>query len=130
MQSSASGRDSRLSPIRARKGPRWNSQVQFLPAPEAYVATMSKAKRTGKIFLDYFRNGYTATSIADYGGRGGRPEMPDNNTRHTSSVALVLIDVVNHFEFPGGDRLLRQALPVAARLARLKQRCRGAGIPA
>ena len=38
-------------------------------APEAYVATMSKAKRTGKIFIDYFRNDYTATAIADYGVR-------------------------------------------------------------
>ena len=34
--------------------------------PQAYVATMSKAKRTGKIFIDYFRNDYTATAIADY----------------------------------------------------------------
>jgi len=56
--------------------------------------------------------------------------MPDNYTRHTSSVALVLIDVINHFEFPDGDRILLQALPMAARLARLKQRCRSAGIPA
>ena len=56
--------------------------------------------------------------------------MPDNNTRHTSSVALVLIDVINHFEFPDGYKLLKQALPMAARLARLKQRCRVAGIPA
>jgi len=56
--------------------------------------------------------------------------MPDNNTRHTSSVALVLIDVINHFEFPDGDKLLKQALPMAARLARLKQRCRIAEIPA
>jgi bifunctional non-homologous end joining protein LigD len=37
--------------------------------PEAYVATMSKAKRTGRIFIDYFRNDYTATAIADYGVR-------------------------------------------------------------
>jgi len=41
-----------------------------------------------------------------------------------------LIDVINHFEFPDGDKLLKQALPMAARLARLKQRCRIAGIPA
>ena len=38
-------------------------------APEAYVATMSKAKRTDKIFIDYFRNDYTATAIADYSVR-------------------------------------------------------------
>jgi bifunctional non-homologous end joining protein LigD len=44
-------------------------------APEAYVATMSKAKRTGKIFIDYFRNDYTATAIADYGVRA-RPGAP------------------------------------------------------
>jgi nicotinamidase-related amidase len=60
----------------------------------------------------------------------GKTQMSDNHTRHTSSVALVLIDVINHFEFPDGDRILRQALPMAARLARLKQRCRSAGIPA
>ncbi len=44
-------------------------------APNAYIATMSKAKRTGKIFIDYFRNNYTATAIADYGVRA-RPGAP------------------------------------------------------
>jgi bifunctional non-homologous end joining protein LigD len=44
-------------------------------APEAYVATMSKTKRTGKIFIDYFRNDYTATAIADYSVRA-RPGAP------------------------------------------------------
>jgi len=43
--------------------------------PEAYLATMSKAKRTGKIFIDYFRNDYTATAVADYGVRA-RPGAP------------------------------------------------------
>ena len=43
--------------------------------PQAYVATMSKEKRTGKIFIDYFRNDYTATAIADYAVRA-RPEAP------------------------------------------------------
>nr|MDP9115124.1 non-homologous end-joining DNA ligase [Acidobacteriota bacterium] len=43
--------------------------------PEAYIATMSKAKRTGKIFIDHFRNDYTATAIADYGVRA-RPGAP------------------------------------------------------
>ena len=44
-------------------------------ALQAYVATMTKAKRTGKIFIDYFRNLYTATAIADYGVRA-RPGTP------------------------------------------------------
>ena len=44
-------------------------------APSVYVATMTKAKRTGKIFIDYFRNDYTATAIADYGVRA-RPGAP------------------------------------------------------
>ena len=55
--------------------------------------------------------------------------MPPRNVRHKSSVALVLIDVINHFEFPDGDTLLRNALPMAKKLARLKQRVRDAGIP-
>ena len=44
-------------------------------APDAYVATMSKAKRNGKIFVDYFRNDYTATAIADFAvrARAGAP---------------------------------------------------------
>ncbi len=43
--------------------------------PVAYVATMSKAKRKGKIFVDYFRNDYTATAIADFSVRA-RPGAP------------------------------------------------------
>jgi nicotinamidase-related amidase len=53
-----------------------------------------------------------------------------NSTRHKSSVALILIDVINHFEFPDGDKIPKNALPVAGRLAKLKQRRRHAGIPA
>ena len=43
--------------------------------PDAYVATMTKAKRNGKIFIDFFRNDYTATAIADYAVRA-RPGAP------------------------------------------------------
>lgn len=38
-------------------------------APDRYVATMSKAARRGKIFIDYLRNGRGATSIAPYSTR-------------------------------------------------------------
>jgi nicotinamidase-related amidase len=41
---------------------------------------------------------------------------------------LILIDVINHFEFPDGERVFRQALPIAASLARLKKRAQAAGM--
>ena len=44
-------------------------------APDRFVATMTKSKRAGKIFIDYFRNDYTATSIAAYSLRA-RPGAP------------------------------------------------------
>jgi bifunctional non-homologous end joining protein LigD len=44
-------------------------------APSAYVATMAKARRNGKIFIDFFRNDYTATAIADFAVRA-RPGAP------------------------------------------------------
>lgn len=50
---------------------------------------------------------------------------PDSH--HT---ALLLIDVVNDFEFPRGDELLEQALPIAPRIAELKRRAKAVGIPA
>lgn len=50
-----------------------NEMVESVPA--AYIATMSKTKRRGKIFVDYFRNDYTATAIADYAVRA-RPGAP------------------------------------------------------
>ena len=34
--------------------------------PDAYTATMSKAKRAGKVFVDHFRNGRGATAVAPY----------------------------------------------------------------
>jgi nicotinamidase-related amidase len=50
--------------------------------------------------------------------------VPDHST-----VALLLLDVVNDLEFPGGERLLRHAVPMARRLARLRTRAKRAGIP-
>ncbi|MBN2839765.1 MAG: DNA ligase D [Coriobacteriia bacterium] len=45
-------------------------------APERYTATMSKAKREGRVFIDYLRNGRTATFIAPYSTRArARPTV-------------------------------------------------------
>jgi bifunctional non-homologous end joining protein LigD len=38
-------------------------------SPDAYVAVMSKARRRGRIFVDYLRNGRGATAIAPYSTR-------------------------------------------------------------
>jgi nicotinamidase-related amidase len=51
------------------------------------------------------------------------------NAPDTCPVALVLIDVINDLEFPGGRELLRTALPAASRIARLAHRAREAAIP-
>jgi nicotinamidase-related amidase len=55
--------------------------------------------------------------------------MAKGNIRHKSTQALLLIDMVNQFEFPDGKRLLRNALKVAPRLASLKGRARAARVP-
>lgn len=52
------------------------------------------------------------------------------NAPDKSSAALLLIDVINDFEFEGGDALLKLALPVSRRIAELKRLARKTGIPA
>jgi nicotinamidase-related amidase len=51
------------------------------------------------------------------------------NVPDKSNVALLLIDVINDLEFDSGEELLRHALPMAERLAALKRRAKGAGVP-
>lgn len=45
------------------------------------------------------------------------------------ATALLLIDLINHFEFPGSERLLRAARPVAVAAADLKERCAKHRVP-
>ena len=58
------------------------------------------------------------------GGHDLHGSAPDK-----SETALLLIDVINDFDFPEGDQLLRLALPVGKNIADLKKRARAAGIP-
>jgi nicotinamidase-related amidase len=46
-----------------------------------------------------------------------------------SQAALLLIDVINDFDFEEGEQLLKLALPVGKNIAELKQRATAAGIP-
>ena len=46
-----------------------------------------------------------------------------------SGAALLLIDVINAFDFPEGDQLLELAQPVGKNIAQLKKRAKAAGIP-
>ena len=71
-----------VAPI--ERGPGWESVKQFCQAfalamaahrPTHYVATMSKAKRANRIFIDWLRNGRGATSVASWSlrARAGAP---------------------------------------------------------
>jgi nicotinamidase-related amidase len=44
-------------------------------------------------------------------------------------IALLLVDVINDMDFPGSEALVRQAVPMAHRLAALKARAQRIGIP-
>jgi bifunctional non-homologous end joining protein LigD len=71
---------------RPKKGQKltWNEAKQFArdvcsqmanESPDRYLINMSKAKRTGKIFLDYLRNDQFSTAVAPLSPRA-RPHAP------------------------------------------------------
>jgi nicotinamidase-related amidase len=59
-------------------------------------------------------------------------QSPDlhGNAPDDSPVVLLLIDVINDFEFEGAEPLFKHALPAAKKIAELKARATEAGIPA
>lgn len=60
--------------------------------------------------------------------------MPKRDTHGAvpdrSNWALLLIDVINDFDFPDSEKLLRFALPAARRIAALKRRLKKQRVPA
>jgi nicotinamidase-related amidase len=61
--------------------------------------------------------------------------MPEKNVDlhgsapHKHKFALLLIDVINDFDFPEADQLLKHARPMARILLRLKRRAQNARVP-
>ena len=51
------------------------------------------------------------------------------NVPDDSSVALILIDLINDFEFDGADPMFNNTLAIAQPIARLKKSAKAAGIP-
>src|ERR1700744_3772679 len=55
---------------------------------------------------------------------------PAKRTGYKAGTVLLLVDVINDFNFPEARKLLRFAVPAARKIAILKLRLRERGIPA
>ncbi len=72
------------------------AEAMSMAAPDRFVATMSKAKRVGRIFIDYLRNQRGATAVLPYSARAraGAPvavpvswdELQDFPSAHEFSI--------------------------------------------
>jgi bifunctional non-homologous end joining protein LigD len=94
--------------------------------PGAFTAKMSKSRRTDRIFVDYLRNAWNATAIADYSTRarpGATVALPitwdEVNPRVKNPPVHTIRDVPDRVAsepdpWPGFDEL-RQSITAAAR---------------
>ena len=57
------------------------------------------------------------------------PTKKKQRNHSSTKTALLLVDVINAFDFEGGQRLLKHAAPVARNLAALKQKSKSRGLP-
>jgi nicotinamidase-related amidase len=67
--------------------------------------------------------------VAERGAMPAQNQDLHGNVPDRAEVVLLLVDVINDLEFPGGELLVEHALPMADRIAALKRRAKGAGIP-
>jgi DNA ligase D len=112
-----------------KRGHDWDAHKDFarrfaeamsLSQPDRYVATMSKAKRKGRIFIDWLRNQRGATAVLPYSARAreGAPvavpvswdELESMKSAHPFSIgeAEALIERAQHLR---GWGFTDQALP-------------------
>lgn len=91
--------------------------------PKRYVATMTKAKRRDKIFIDHFRNGRAASAIAPYSlrARAGAPAACPvgwDELRHVESAAAFRIGdverIVEADRWSGYDAAASQTISARA----------------
>ena len=94
--------------------------------PESYVATMSKARRQNRIFIDNFRNERGSTAIAPYSPRahpGAPVAWPVTWPGLAKAGSAALIDVPEALRRAGeadpwaGYRMVRQSITAGARRA-------------
>jgi bifunctional non-homologous end joining protein LigD len=112
-----------------KPGHSWDAHKDFAEAvarvmaadePERYVAVMSKAKRKGKIFVDYLRNQRGATAIAPYSTRsraGAYIALPVSwttlarlDSAHPAEIGKASRLVGEHDRWPGYAKI-KQVLP-------------------
>lgn len=69
-------------------------------------------------------------SARDKGDKDDKDAALHGNVPDTCAVALLMIDVINDFEYPHGETLFRHALPAAQAIAALRIDARRRQIPA
>ena len=87
------------------------AHVMSTQQPERYTATMSKAKRKGRVFIDYLRNERGATAIAPYSlrARAGAPVAVP-----VTWDELEKLDSANGFQMADMEARLKQPCPALA----------------
>ena len=112
-----------------KRGHSWDAHKEFAEAmarvmvnddPDRYVAVMSKAKRKGKIFIDYLRNQRGATAIAPFSTRsraGAHVALPVSwaalsnlKTAHPAEIGKAARFIGTRDPWPGYGKL-KQTLP-------------------
>jgi bifunctional non-homologous end joining protein LigD len=87
--------------------------------PERFVATMSKAKRRGRIFIDWLRNERGSTAVAAYSPRA-KPEA--SVATPVSWAELSRIEAANAFTIPGVLQRIKRKTDPWAGYAKTRQR--------